>query len=160
LKCTLSKKIINKNLRRFIVQFNKTLRLVGVFILLLVVVAVFTGCGGTPISDQVKIENVINDCFLAMSNQEWNKARSFSVYNSNFYNFVSDMESMVNNVNLEHEYTLEFSFSIVEIIIDGNYATVNGSISFIENLDGEVGETVGEEETLHLEKINNSWKLF
>jgi hypothetical protein len=41
--------MINKNLRRFIVQFNKTLRLVGVFILLLVVVTIFTGCGGTTL---------------------------------------------------------------------------------------------------------------
>jgi len=139
-------------------QCNKRLRLIGVFILLLVVVTVFTGCGGT-VSEETKVENVIQKCFLAMSNQEWDKARSFSVYNSNFYNFVSDMESIVNNVNLEHEYTLEFSFSIVEITIDGNYATVNGSILYIENLDGEVGETVGEE-TLYLEKIINNWMLF
>lgn len=138
--------------------FNKSLRLIGVFILLLVVVTVFTGCGGT-VSEETKIENVIQKCFLAMSNQEWNKARSFCVYNSNFYSFVSDMESIVNNLNLEHEYTLEFLFSIVEITINGNYATVNGEVSFVETLDGEGGETVGEE-TLHLEKINNNWKLF
>lgn len=138
--------------------FNKSLRLIGVFALLLVVVTVFTGCGGT-VSEETKIENVIQQCFLAMSNQEWEKARSFTIYNSNFYNFVLDMASIVDNVNLEHEYTLEFLFSIVEITIDANYATVNGSISFVENLDGEVGETEGEE-TLYLEKINNSWKLY
>lgn len=138
--------------------FNKSLRLIGVFALLLVVVTVFTGCGGT-VSEETKIENVIQQCFLAMSNQEWEKARSFTIYNSNFYNFVLDMANIVDNVNLEHEYTLEFLFSIVEITIDANYATVNGSISFVENLDGEVGETEGEE-TLYLEKINNSWKLY
>jgi len=139
-------------------QFNKSLKLIGIFILLLVVITVFTGCGGT-VSEETKIENVIQKCFLAMSNQEWDKARSFTIYNSNFYNFVSDMESIVNNVNLEHEYTLEFLFSIVEITINGNYATVNGSICYVENLDGEVGETYGEE-TFYLEKINNIWKLF
>ena len=139
-------------------QLNKLLRLIGIFVLFLIVITVFTGCGGILISDQVKIENVINDCFLAMSSQEWDKARSFCVYKSNFYNFVSDLESIVSNANLEHEYTLEISFSVVEITIDSNYATVNGSISFIENLDGEVGETGGEE-TLYLEKTNNSWKL-
>jgi hypothetical protein len=32
-------------------QFNKSLRLVGIFILVLVVVAVFTGCGGTTPSE-------------------------------------------------------------------------------------------------------------
>ena len=138
-------------------QSTKQLK-VAIFILLLVVITVFTGCGGT-VSEEIKIENVIQKCFLAMSNQEWDKARSFTIYNSNFYNFVSDMESIVDNVNLEHEYTLEFLFSIVEITIDANYATVNGSICFVESLDGEVGETVGEE-TLYLEKINNIWKLF
>ena len=140
-------------------QFNKTLRLVGVFILLLVVVTIFTGCGGTPISDQVKIENVINDCFLAIRNQEWDKAKGYSIYNSNFYDFVSGLEDIVTNANLDHEYTLEVFLTIDEIAINGNYATVNGTILFIETMDGEVWEG-GDEETLHLEKINNSWKLF
>ncbi len=140
-------------------QFNKTLRLVCVFILLLVVFTIFTGCGGTPISDQVKIENVINDCFLAIRNQEWDKARGYSIYNSNFYNFVSGLEDIVTNANLDHEYTLEVFLTIDEIAINGNYATVNGTILFIETMDGEVWED-GDEETLHLEKINNSWKLF
>lgn len=140
-------------------QFNKTLRLVCVFILLLVVFTIFTGCGGIPISDQVKIENVINDCFLAIRNQEWDKARGYSIYNSNFYNFVSGLEDIVTNANLDHEYTLEVFLTIDEIAINGNYATVNGTILFIETMDGEVWED-GDEETLHLEKINNSWKLF
>ena len=140
-------------------QLNKTLRLVCVFILLLVVFTIFTGCGGTPISDQVKIENVINDCFLAIRNQEWDKAKAYSIYNSNFYNFVSGLEDIVTNANLDHEYTLEVFLTIDEIAINGNYATVNGTILFIETMDGEVWEGGGEE-TLHLEKINNSWKLF
>ena len=141
-------------------QFNKSLRLVGVFILLLVVFTVFTGCGATLISDQAKIESVINDCSLAINNQEWDKARSFCVYNSNIYNFVSGMEDIVTNANLDHEYTLEWFFNIVEITIDGNYATVNGYEILVETLNGEVWEGVGEEETfIYLEKINNSWKL-
>ena len=141
-------------------QFNKSLRLAGVFILLLVVITVFTGCGGTPISDQVKIESVINDCFLAMNNQEWDKARSFCVYNSNFYNFVSDMESMFIDNNLEYEeWTLEWFFNIIEITINGNHATVDGNLILIETLNGEVWEGGGEE-THYLEKINNNWKLF
>lgn len=138
-------------------QSTKQLKM-AIFILLLVVITVFTGCGGILISDQAKIESVINDCFLAMSNQEWDKAGSFCVYNSNFYNFVLDLEDIVTNANLDHEYTLKIAFSINEITIDGNYATVNGSMLFIETLDGEVGETGGEE-TLYLEKTNNSWKL-
>ena len=140
-------------------QFNKSLKLVGVFISLLVVISVFTGCGGT-VSEETKIENVINDCFLAMSNQEWDKARGYSIYNSNFYDFVLDLEDIVNNANLDHKYTLEVFFTIDEIAINGNYATVNGSILFIETMDGEVWEGVDEEETLYLEKINNIWKLF
>jgi len=138
---------------------NKSLRLIGVFILLLVVVTVFTGCGGTLISDQAKIENVINDCSLAISNQEWDKAKGYSIYNSNFYNFVSDLEDIVTNANLDYEYTLEWFFNIVEITIDGNYATVDGNDILVETLDGEVWEGGGEA-TLYLEKINNSWKLF
>jgi len=138
---------------------NKSLRLIGVFILLLVVVTVFTGCGGTLISDQAKIENIINDCFLAISNQEWDKAKGYSIYNSNFYDFVSDLEDIVTNANLDHEYTLEWFFNIVEITIDGNYATVNGNEILVETLDGEVCEQGGEA-TYYLEKINNSWKLF
>lgn len=138
---------------------NKSLRLIGIFVLFLIVITVFTGCGGTSISDQVKIENVINDCFLAIRNQEWDKAKGYSIYNSNFYDFVSGLEDIVTNANLDHEYTLEVFLTIDEIAINGNYATVNGSILFIETMDGEVWEDGGEE-TLHLEKVNNSWKLF
>jgi hypothetical protein len=111
--------------------------------------------------DEDKIEDVIHKFYQALSDQDWNEARSFCVYNSRIYNIVSDIESMVIDTSLEHEgWTLEWFFNIVGIIIADNYATVYGNEILVETLiNGEVWE-YGGETTLYLEKVNNSWKLY
>ena len=68
-----------------------------------------SGCG--VISDEAQITSVFNRFSNALSNQNWDKARSYCVYGSGSYNNVTNLEnvvaqssSMIENVTLD--YTL------------------------------------------------------
>ena len=55
--------------------------------------------------------------------------------------------------------TIEFSFNISNIIVTGNYATVDGFSTFIITVDGESHEE-SVEQTWDLIKVDNSWKIY
>ena len=59
--------------------------------MLLVVITVFTGCGGT-VSEETKVENTITKFFQVLSDEDWDKARSYCVYDSLEYNQVTEIE--------------------------------------------------------------------
>jgi len=83
--------------------------LVGLFLILIMFLV---GCSGiglpdieVPVTDEEKIENVINDFFLALNEQDWEKAKSLCVTDSIWYDFVSDFERAVNE-NIDDTYVL------------------------------------------------------
>lgn len=145
---------------------NKSLRVIGVFILLFVVVVAFAGCGGgtAPPNDETKISDVIYEFCLSMSNQDWDTARNYCVYGSEAYEFVDVTEEIFNLDNIYHEGTLDidFSGSIDQITITGEVAEVwvdvfvtvitNGNP--MDEFNKYDGESVWE-----LEKNNYNWKL-
>jgi len=126
------------------------------------------GCSGiglpdteAPITDEVQIENVINDYFHALNEQDWEEAKSYCVVDSIWYDFVSDFERFVNE-NINDTYILEYSLSISSIYITGctkNIGIVFGEffISLTKN-----GELQGFEEwgIITLDKSDNNWQLF
>ena len=148
-------------------QFNKSLRLVGLFILILVVITVFTGCGGGTVSEETKIENVITEFFQALSDEDWDKARSYCVYGSLEYRYVTEIEEQWNNnfgvsgavVNLD--FVID---NIDPIIVTGNYAQAHvyysasvqllylGQLYWEELFDGDWW--------FYLQKVGNNWKLY
>ena len=139
--------------------------LLGLFLILIMFLV---GCSviglpdiEVPVTDEEKIENVINDFFLALNEQDWEKAKSLCVVDSIWYDFVSNFERAVNE-NIDDTYILEYSLSISRIYITGctcNIGIVFGEffISLTKN-----GELQGFEEwgiiTLH--KSDNDWQLF
>ena len=84
------------------------------------------GCGGgglptTPATDEAKIKSVINEYFLAISNQNWNKAKNYCVYGSDRYYATCQVESLINSL---YEYcnivTINTSANILSVSIYGD----------------------------------------
>ena len=104
----------------------KSLKLI-IFILLSVLIAVFAGCAGTALSpDEIKITNAIYGYFQAISDQDWDGARSYCVYESTAYNDVNDIEELWYPDSEEtEEIDIEFIVEDIDaIIVTGEYAEV------------------------------------
>jgi len=141
-------------------------KLWALLILAIILMVVLSGCGGT-VSEETKIENVITEFFQALSDEDWNKARSYCVYGSLEYNYVTEIEEQWNNnfgvsgvvVNLD--FVID---NIDPIIVTGNYAQAHvyysasvqllylGQLYWEELFDGDWW--------FYLQKVGNNWKLY
>lgn len=133
----------------------------NIIILLIVLILILPGC--IPLSDEAQITYLINRYYFALSKQNWDKARSYCVYNSDVYNDVTDIESNVAQWSSAIvDVTLDYSFYIKDIVITGKYATVNGILSYsiTVNDNEEPSEEESREKTINVEKIDNTWMLY
>ena len=155
--------MIITHLRRSLMHANKSLKLV-ISILLITTIAIFSGCTGTSSpNDEIKISNVIHGFFQALSDQEWDTAKSYCVYGSTAYNDVNDIKEQwylnfgeIEGVDID--YIVE---NIDTIISNGKYAKVYVYVNGILLYNGEiVEENPGETLILYLQKIDNDWKLY
>lgn len=141
----------------------KSLNLI-IFILLSVLIAVFAGCAGTALSpDEIKITNAIYGFFQAISDQDWDRARSYCVYESTAYNDVNDIEELwYHDSGASEEIDIEFIVEDIDAInITGEYAEayvyVNARILYNGDI---VEENPGEILFVYLQKIGDGWKLY
>lgn len=117
-----------------------------------------SGC--IPLSDEAQITYLINRYYFALNKQNWDIARSYCVYNSDFYNDVTDLENKVAQWSSAIiDVTLDYSFYIYDIIITGKHATVPGYLTVMITINGSSQEESGEK-TINAEKIDNTWKLY
>ena len=141
----------------------KSLKLI-IFILLSVLITVFAGCAGIALSpDEIKITNAINGYFQAISDQDWNEARSYCVYESTAYNDVNDIEELWYPDSGEiEEIDIDFIVEDIDtIIITGEYAEVYVYINARILYNGVIIEdSSGETQFVYLQKIGDSWKLY
>jgi len=94
----------------------------GILLTFLVIAIFLTGCAGeivTPLTDEAKIENVIQEFCLALSDQNWSKAKSYCVYGSEIYNRLVEFEEAWNDGVIVIETCGGSSFYIDDI----NYIT-------------------------------------
>ena len=142
---------------------TKSLKLI-IFILLSVLIAVFAGCTGTALSpDEIKITDAIYGFFQAISDQDWDSARSYCVYESTAYNDVNDIEELwYPNSEETEEIDIEFIVENIDtIIITGEYAETLVYVNARILHNGEIVEdSPGETLFVYLQKISDSWKLY
>jgi hypothetical protein len=130
-----------------------------VIILLVVLILILPGC--IPLSDEAEITYLINRYYFAIIKQNWDKARSYSVYNSDAYNDVTDIENKVAQWSSTIvDVTLDYSFYVKDIVIAGKYATVNGILSYSITINESSEEEESGENTINVEKIDNTWMLY
>jgi len=110
-----------------------------------------------PTSDEDKIEDVIHKYCQASSDQDWDEARSCCVYGSTAYEQISYTEEIWPPIEGLTDYNL--NASIIEIIINGDYAEVNLNMNVEATISGEVYQD-SVEGWLYLQKIDSGWKLY
>ena len=130
----------------------------NIIILLIVLILILSGC--IPLSDEAEITYLVNRYYAALSKQNWDKARSCCVYNSDAYKDVTDIENKVAQwSSAVVDVTLDYSFYIEDIVITGKYATVNGILRYSITVNGSIKEG-SREKTINVEKTDNNWKLY
>ena len=132
--------------------------LVAFLALLIISIFILSGC--IPLSDEAQITYLINRYYSAINQQNWEKAKSYCIFNSIPYNDVINIENKVAQWDSSiADITLDYSFYISDIIITGKFATVDGFLSFEININGSITEDSGEK-TINVEKIDNNWQLY
>jgi hypothetical protein len=132
-------------------------------IILVLLVAVFiTGCTAPPNytgSDEAKIESVIKQFFSALEYQNWSKAKSCCVYDSDAYEAICEFENDVNYLEMICGYVkINTYVNVDNISISGNYAYVICDASLSISACG-VTENNSEYGYLELIYIGNSWEI-
>ena len=136
--------------------------LLSVFVIFLVLTLI--GCSGitgvTPIENQeVKVKEVINNYWLAMSNREYELAKSYCIINGNAYQATEGYQ----NAPYIASSTLIFNVYFNYVDINGNNSKVNINLTLtatvcFEDICSSSSETINNF-SMYLSKIDGVWKL-
>ena len=130
-------------------------------LIILFLILSLTGCvPTTPATDEAQVKTVIQEYFLAMGDQNWNKAKNYCVYESDRYYAVCQFENLVNTLYLYCKIiTINTAVDILDVSIYGNYSQAFCSVSVLITYCGyyESDSTSG---YYYLQKIGNQWKLY
>ena len=127
-------------------------------VLFLILAMFLSGCG--IITDAEKVRDVIDEYFLAISDQEWEKAKSYCIYESDVYYETCDFEDYIDSLNLDFSFVdITFLVDIFDIRINGNDASayVDGILNIITDDSSIIDNSSGH---FYLQKVDNNWKLF
>ena len=114
-----------------------------------------------PATDEAKIKSVINEFFWAISNQSWNKAKSYCVYGSRMYDIVSEFKEVYDYMSSPSGVIIiDLAVDdILNVSIDGEYSKAYCYYSFSLNVYHDDYERKINNGYLNLQKVGNSWKL-
>ena len=134
-------------------------------VLFLILAMFLSGCGGsgiltTPATDEAKVKSVVNEYYLALSNLNFSKAKSYCVYGSDRYYAVCQAEDLANTAYLYcNQVTVNAVVNIIDVSISGSYSQVYSYVSYLITYCGYYEADEGYS-YLNLQKIGNSWKLY
>jgi len=133
-------------------------------VLFLILAMFLSGCGGviivTPATNEAKVRSVINEYFLAINDQNWNKAKSCCVYGSDIYYETCYLEDAVNTLyQYAYNVTITCFINISNVFVSGSYANAycSGSITIIADHNYESDIFSG---YCYLQKVGNTWKIY
>ncbi len=127
-------------------------------VLFLILAMFLSGCG--IITDEEKVRDVIDEYFLAISDQDWDKAKSYCIYESNVYYETCFLEDQINALYQSSYFVIIiFRVDIFDIKIIGNYASayIDGSLTIITDDFSITNNSSG---YFYLKKVYNDWKIF
>ena len=128
-------------------------------VILFLILAIFlSGCG--IVTDEGKIRDVIDEYFLAISNQDWNKAEGFCIYDSDLYYETCIFEDYINSLYQFSSFVIvNCQVDIFDIIITGNYARayIDGRITILTDDFFKTNNSAG---YFYLQKVDNDWKVY
>jgi len=114
-----------------------------------------------PATDEAKIKSVINEFFWAISNQSWNKAKSYCVYGSRMYDIGSEFKEAYDYMSSSSGVIIidVAVDDILNVSIDGEYSKAYCYYSFSLNVYHDDYERKINNGYINLQKVGNSWKL-
>ena len=126
--------------------------------LILFSIYILSGC--IPLSEEAKITYLINRYYQAINQLDWNKAKNYCIDNSTAYNEVTAIEDNVAQWDSSlADISLDYSFFVYEIVISGQFAVVEGFLSYQIEVEDSVVEDESGNKSINLEKIGDDWKL-
>jgi len=137
-------------------------RIPQILILFLIFTIFLSGCGGitTPATDETKVKNVLQNYYLAINDQNWNKVKSYCIYGSDQYYKVSVMEDAVNALQQYYgTVTITCFANISNISVNGSYASAYINVNILV-IAGYYYDTAYDSGYLYLQKVSNTWKLY
>ena len=125
-------------------------------VLSLILVIFLSGCG--VVTDEEKVRDVIDEYFLALNDQDWDKAKSCCIYKSDVYYETCLLEVLIDSL-YPSVVTINFQVDIFDIVITGNYASayIDGILTIIINDHPITDDSSG---YFYLQKVSNNWKLY
>jgi len=128
-------------------------------VLFLILAISLSGC--EVVTNEEKIRDVIDEYFLAISEQEWGKAKSCCVYESDVYYETCDFEDYIDSLYLDFSFVdIIFDVDIFDVTIIGDFASayIDGSITIIKDDQFMIDDFSGY--FYYLQKISNDWKIY
>jgi len=144
-------------MRKIIKKGGKKMKKLALLILVVVLLLGLTGCGViTPTIDEEKVESVIYEYFLALSNQDWDKAKSCCVSGSVMYDGTLQIQTALEEFGMIWNWIID----ITSTSINGNYAEVYFDATVTAVIEGTESETPKDDITFYLQKVGNDWKIY
>jgi len=124
-------------------------------VLFLILAMFLSGC--EIITDEEKVRNIIDEYFLAINDQEWDKAKSYCIYDSDVYYETCDLEDYIDSL-YPSIVIINYQVDIFDIVIIENYANayIDGSLTIIIDDHSMTDDSSGH---FYLKKIDNKWKI-
>jgi len=114
------------------------------------------GCG--IITDEEKIRDVINEYFISISNQDWDKAKGYCIYESDVYYETCIFEDYIDSL-YPSVVIINYQVDIFDTTVTGNSASayIDGSFTIIINDYPVTDNSSGH---FYLQKVDNDWKIY
>jgi len=144
-------------MRKTIKKGGKKMKKLALLILVVVLLLGLMGCGViTPATDEEKVESVVYEYFLAVSDQDWDKAKSCCVSGSVMYDVTLQTQTTLEEFGI----SLNWIVDITSTSINGNYAEVYFDATVTMVLEGTESEFPQDDITFYLQKVGNDWKIY
>ena len=127
--------------------------------LILVIAMFLSGCGSGIVTDEVKVKSVIQEYFLAINDQNWSKAKSCCVYDSEAYYGTQVLEKAINDL-YEYSNTVVIAcyVTISDVSVNGSYASAYIDLAtYIDTNSNYDSESFSG--YCYLQKVSNTWKI-
>lgn len=126
-------------------------------VLFLILVIFLSGCG--VVTDELRVRNVIDEYFLAINDQDWDRAKGYCIYGSDVYYETCLLEDYIDSL-YPFVVIVNCQMDIFDIVITGNYASayIDGSLTIIKDDQFMIDDFSGY--FYYLQKISNDWKIY
>ena len=133
-------------------------KLTILLVVIVLIAGLLAGCG--VLTEETKIENIIDEYFIAVSEQEWERAKNCCIYGSNVYYETCDLEEYIDDLYSYFSFVdISFNVDIFDINIIGDFASayIDGSITIIKDDQFIIGDASG---YFYLQKVSDNWKIY